>query len=151
MQNGQPVQLLGYDVGVSTPPIYNQAADLNANFVRITAPWSEVEPTKPTGKPGNMTHHWNETELAALDRQVKDLGAQGIQVLIDFHQFHWSPYYAQLECKAGAEDLPCDRRPGLVLRRPLRADQARRVGRQGRLLGRRPADLALLLLRRSPR
>ena len=32
---------------------------------------------------------------------MKDLGSQGVQVLIDFHQFHWSPYFAEAECKDG--------------------------------------------------
>ena len=101
MASGQPVQLRGYDVGVSSPPIYDQAAELSANFVRITVPWSEIEPTKPTGPTGNLTHHWNTAELDSLDREVQDLGSQGVQVLIDFHQFHWSPYFAQAECKDG--------------------------------------------------
>jgi endoglycosylceramidase len=99
--NGQPIVLRGFDVGVASPAVYNQASDLHANFVRITAPWSEVEPTKPTGPSDNLVHHWNDGLLANLDQEVADLAAQHIQVLIDFHQFHWSPYYAQLECKPG--------------------------------------------------
>ena len=98
VMHGAPVQLEGYDVQISEPSVYTQAARLNANFVRLVAPWSTIEPAKPTGAPGHMVHHWNAAALTALDREVKALGKQGVQVLIDFHQYHWSPYFAKLQC-----------------------------------------------------
>ena len=101
---GQPIVLQGYDLSVTGPSVYSRAAELNANFVRVTVPWSEIEPTRPSGTPGHLTHHWNTAVLAELDREVTDLGTQGIQVLIDFHQFHWSPYYAKVECKTGVDN-----------------------------------------------
>ncbi len=101
MKNGQPTVLEGYDLSVTGQSVYKNAAELNANFARITVAWSQVEPTKPTGPVGHLTHHWDSALLTELDDEVAGLGAQGIQVLIDFHQFHWSPYYAQLECKTG--------------------------------------------------
>ncbi len=100
---GQVTQLRGFDVGVASSPVYSQAAHLGANFVRITVPWSLVEPVKPTGPANNLSHHWDKTVLSELDQEVQALGDQNVQVLIDFHQFHWSPYYAQVDCKAGVE------------------------------------------------
>ena len=31
---------------------------------------------------------------------MADFKTAGVNVLIDFHQFHWSPYFAKVECKA---------------------------------------------------
>ena len=101
VKGGKPTVLQGYDLSVTGQSVYKNAAELNANFARITIAWSQVEPTKPTGDPSHLVHHWDSALLTELDQEVAGLGAQGIQVLIDFHQFHWSPYYAQLECKTG--------------------------------------------------
>jgi aryl-phospho-beta-D-glucosidase BglC (GH1 family) len=82
--------------------VYSRAADLHANFVRITVPWSDVEPTRPTGPVDHLTHHWNTRLLSMLDAEISGLARRHIQVLIDFHQYHWSPYYAHVACKGGA-------------------------------------------------
>ena len=95
---GRPTVLRGFDVAVGSPSVYHEAAALGANFVRIYVGWSQIEPTRPTGPHGSV-HHWNEPLLGELDREVSDLRSDGVNVLIDFHQFHWSPYYAQAECK----------------------------------------------------
>ncbi len=111
MKNGNPVNLRGFDLGVASASIYDHAPQLHANFARITVPWSDVEPTAPTGKPGHLKHHWATGYLNMLDQEVQELGAQGVQVLIDFHQYHWSPYFAQAQCTPGnskcyAEGIP---------------------------------------------
>ncbi len=36
-----------------------------------------------------------------LDQEVQALQRLHVNVLIDYHQFHWSPYFAQATCKAG--------------------------------------------------
>jgi endoglycosylceramidase len=93
-ERGRTVVLRGVDVPITTPDVYSRAVSLHANFVRISAPWSLFEPRPPTGS----VHHWNEPELRALDREVAFFEHAGIDVLIDFHQFRWSPYFAGLYC-----------------------------------------------------
>jgi hypothetical protein len=39
-------------------------------------------------------HHCSSSALAQLDREVRFFGRHHINVLIDFHQFRWSPYFA---------------------------------------------------------
>ena len=100
-RQGQPIILRGFDVAVGNPPVYQTAPQLGANFVRIYVAWSQVEPTAPTGH--GHVHHWDEGLLAQLDQEVRFYQSAHINVLIDFHQFHWSPWYAKVECKPGAQ------------------------------------------------
>jgi endoglycosylceramidase len=100
-RQGQTVRLRGFDVGVGNPTAYEQAPQLGANFVRIYVAWSAVEPTAPTG-PNRSQHHWDEALLAELDQEVQFFRSERVNVLVDFHQFHWSPWYAQAECKPNA-------------------------------------------------
>jgi endoglycosylceramidase len=97
-QQGQPVVLRGFDVAVGNEPAYQTAPQLGASFVRIYVAWSQVEPTRPTGR----VHHWDQALLAELDREVSFYRDAHVNVLIDFHQFHWSPWYAKAECKPNA-------------------------------------------------
>lgn len=103
-QGGRTVVLRGVDVPITTPQIYGRAVSLHANFVRIDAPWSLFEPRRPTGS----IHHWDQKELRALDREVAFFDRAGIDVLIDFHQFRWSPYFAGNYCPHDcvAEGIP---------------------------------------------
>ena len=95
-RSGAPIVLRGVNVAVNSSTIvYDKAAGMGANFVRIMAPWSTVEPKAPDGS----RHHWAEGFLRQLDAAVADFRAAGVNVLIDFHQFHWSPYFAKVECK----------------------------------------------------
>ncbi len=95
-RSGSPVVLRGVNVAVNSSSIvYDKAAAMGANFVRISAPWSTVEPTAPDGS----KHQWDEAFLQRLDTAVSDFQKAGVNVLIDFHQFHWSPYFAKVECK----------------------------------------------------
>jgi len=93
---GRRVLLRGVDVAVNSPPsVYEQATQLHVNFVRIVAPWSVFEPTAPTD-----VHHWDTGMLRQLDAEVQFFQRSRINVLIDFHQFHWSPYFAGHHCAA---------------------------------------------------
>ncbi|HUZ83779.1 MAG TPA: cellulase family glycosylhydrolase, partial [Gaiellales bacterium] len=92
---GHTVLLRGVDVTLTPPPDYSQAVALHANFVRIVAPWSLFEPTAPTGS----THHWDAATLRQLDAEVAYFEQHRVNVLIDFHQFHWSPYFAGHHCR----------------------------------------------------
>ena len=95
-RSSSPVVLRGVNVSVNSSAIvYDKAAGMGANFVRIMAPWSTVEAQAPDGS----KHHWDEAFLQKLDAAVADFKKAGVNVLIDFHQFHWSPYFAKVECK----------------------------------------------------
>ncbi len=94
---GRRVLLRGVDVAVGSPPsVYEQATELHVNFVRIVAPWSLFEPAAPTGG----VQHWDTGMLQDLDAEVQFFEQNQINVLIDFHQFHWSPYFAGHHCAA---------------------------------------------------
>ena len=97
-QAGNPVVLRGVDVGVVDQAVYAQASALDANLVRIPVAWSIVERQAPDGS----HHHWHTGTLQALDAEVAYFRDHHVNVLIDFHQFHWSPYFAKVECKTGA-------------------------------------------------
>ena len=104
-----PMVLRGVNVAVnSSALVYDKAAAMGANFVRLMAPWSVVEPTAPTGS----KHHWDEAFLQRLDAAVAEFQKKGVNVLIDFHQFHWSPYFAKVECKQNAVDCNASGVPG---------------------------------------
>ncbi len=108
-QNGLPVVLRGVNqqggAGVASN---GMALSLGSNFVRILAPWSTVEDTAPVGG----LHTWNEEYLQRLDAQVTWYEDHGVNVLIDFHQYKWSPYFG-----SGETGVPGwfynDVRPGL--------------------------------------
>jgi endoglycosylceramidase len=80
--SGAPLLLRGVDVqaGVKSARV----AELGANFARIYTSWAAAEP-----KPGV----YSKAYLKALDAQVAYYGAQGINVLLDFHQTGWSSYF----------------------------------------------------------
>ena len=105
---GKPVVLRGFDVSVGSPDVYGKAVTLGANLVRIIASWSMVETRAPTG--GH--HHWNRAFLHELDTEVADFQRAHVNVLIDFHQFHWSPYFAKVSCKPTAPSCVASGVPG---------------------------------------
>jgi endoglycosylceramidase len=96
-QSGNPVVLRGMDVPVGHSNLAPVAAQLGANFVRIYVGWNAIEPQPPR----NGRYRWDTSVLHQLDSEVEAYRSQHINVLIDFHQFHWSPYFAQATCKAG--------------------------------------------------
>src|SRR5690242_9193401 len=86
-RSGNPVYLRGFDANTSMG--YKKAAALGANFIRVPVYWSDIEPTPPSGD----VHHWDAKELDALDTEVQTLQAAKVNVLLDFHQTGWSPYF----------------------------------------------------------
>ncbi len=111
-QNGLPIVLRGVNQqGGAGVQSNGMALTLGSNFVRILAPWSTVEDTAPVGG----VHTWNQTYLQRLDDQVSWYEAHGVNVLIDFHQYKWSPYFG-----TGETGIPGwfynDVRPGLYPR-----------------------------------
>jgi hypothetical protein len=96
-ERGESVVLRGFNmIAPNAPAVWAKAVSLGANFVRIPIAWSEVEPTGPDGG-----HRWNARLLAALDREMRYFQRRHVVVLLDFHQFRWSPYF-----DAQAEGIP---------------------------------------------
>jgi Cellulase (glycosyl hydrolase family 5) len=89
-KDGSGVVLRGVNlIAPRSPAIWATAVALGVNFVRIPIPWSEIEPTAPTGG----RHLWNDPLLAALEREIRYFRRHRVHVLLDFHQFRWSPYF----------------------------------------------------------
>jgi endoglycosylceramidase len=99
---GNTVILRGADVHTLDPRVYSWADDLGMNFIRVTVPWSDYEPVPPV----HGQHTWNEHRLAELDQLVAYCADNDIQVLLDFHQYGWSPYFAHLQRGGYANGIP---------------------------------------------
>ncbi len=98
-QAGQTVILRGVDQQGGTGTMSDQfAANLGSNVVRLLVPWSKIETTAPVGG----VHTYTATALHAVDVQVAWYQAHNVNVLLDFHQFKWSPYFGI----AGAQGIP---------------------------------------------
>jgi hypothetical protein len=98
-QNGAPVVLRGVNMSVVQAALAPAAANLGANLVRIHVGWNSIEPQAPL----DGRYRWDAHVLDQLDREVEALARLHVNVLIDYHQFHWSPYFAQATCKAGKD------------------------------------------------
>lgn len=96
-QSGKPVVLRGVDVSVGKAQLAPVAAQMGANLVRIYVGWNAIEPLPPV----HGHYRWDAKVLGQLDQEVAAFRRVHVNVLIDFHQFHWSPYFSQATCKAG--------------------------------------------------
>ena len=96
-QHGRPAILRGFDVSVGQSDLAPIAAQMGANFVRIYVGWNAIQPRPPV----HGHYRWDAKVLGQLDNEVTAYRRVHVNVLIDFHQFHWSPYFAQATCKAG--------------------------------------------------
>jgi hypothetical protein len=75
----------------------SQIWDWGFNMVRLPIAWADLEPLPPVQLPDGAVRHWyNRQYLAALDDAVTAFGNRGISVLIDMHQFQWSPAYTRV-------------------------------------------------------
>jgi hypothetical protein len=101
-RDGQPVQLRGFDIHTIDPAVYKEAVTLGANFIRVTTPWSDYETVPPTGD----VHHWDRARLAQLDQLVSFCNEHHINLLLDFHQYGWSPYFAAVQRGGRANGIP---------------------------------------------
>ena len=59
------------------------------NVVRVPVSWSNLEPAAPVGD----VHAYNAAYLAALDSVIAELGNRHIPVILDMHQWSWSPAF----------------------------------------------------------
>ncbi len=105
-QSGQPVILRGFDMSVGVSHLAPVAQQMGANMARVYVGWDAIQPQPP--KDGR--YRWDAKTLGKLDRMVAALRAAHINMLIDFHQFHWSPYFAEGTCAA---DKPVCRGSGV--------------------------------------
>src|SRR6478752_1640400 len=101
-RDGQPVQLRGFNIHTLDPAVYQEAVGLGANFIRVTTPWSDYETVPPTGD----VHHWDTARLAELDQLVSFCNEHHISLLLDFHQYGWSPYFAPVQRGGRANGIP---------------------------------------------
>jgi hypothetical protein len=99
---GAPVVLHGVAVHSLNPAVYQRAPDLGVNFVRLAVPWSDYEPTAPQGD----VRSFDTARLAELDAEIAFYGQHGIQVLLDLHQYGWSPYFSSLQRGGRANGIP---------------------------------------------
>ncbi len=99
---GQPVQLRGVAVHSLDPIVYERAPDLGVNFVRLAVPWSDYEPHAPQGD----VHAWDTQKLADLDAEIGFFAQHHIDVLLDMHQYGWSPYFSSLQRGGQANGIP---------------------------------------------
>ena len=130
-QDDKPVLLRGVNMSVGQAALAPAAAGLGANLVRIHVGWSAIEPKPPVhGK-----YRWDTHVLDQLDQEVEAFQRLHVNVLIDYHQFHWSPYFAAGHVQVGQGRMPGQRRARVVLRRrPLPGDEERRGPGRGGLL-----------------
>jgi hypothetical protein len=91
-RTGSTVLLRGFDVSVGSSKLYQRAATIGANFVRLTPSWEQLEPNAPV----NGVHTYDPTYLSYLDAQVAYYQTQNVNVLIDVHQSGWSSYFSSL-------------------------------------------------------
>ena len=96
-QSGKPVLLRGVNMSAGQAALAPAVAALGANFVRIHVGWDSIEPQPPL----HGRYRWDTRVLSELDDEVKAFQRLHVNVLIDYHQFHWSPYFARATCKAG--------------------------------------------------
>jgi hypothetical protein len=101
-RNGQTVHLRGVNVHSLEPAVYQRAHEIGANFIRVTVPWDQFEPSPPVG----AVRGWDESRLAALDQLVAYCRQYDIQVLLDLHQYGWSPYFSHLQSGGRANGIP---------------------------------------------
>jgi Cellulase (glycosyl hydrolase family 5) len=78
------------------PPIPQQIWDWGFNMVRLPIAWADLEPLPPTRQPdGSLLHRYNRQYLAAIDAAVAAFTDRGIGVVIDMHQYRWSPFFVR--------------------------------------------------------
>ena len=88
---GRTVLLRGVNATSDQAKYFGSIVTLHANLVRIPVKWSLLEPGAPQGG----VHSYDPAGLASLDAQVGFFLRNHINVLLDFHQSHWSSYFQQ--------------------------------------------------------
>jgi endoglycosylceramidase len=101
-RQGRTVHLRGVNVHSLEPAVYERAHEIGANFIRVTVPWDQFEPAAPVGD----VRSFDESRLAALDALVEYCAQYDIQVLLDMHQYGWSPYFSHLQSGGRANGIP---------------------------------------------
>src|SRR5262249_39232220 len=84
------VDVMGAEYTPTAQPLPYDATDfakiraLGATVVRLPIAWANIEPTKG---------HYAATALARARQIVADAGAAGLLVVLDMHQWNWSPCF----------------------------------------------------------
>jgi len=65
--------------------------------------WANLEPIPPTVGPGGVVvHHYNQLYVQALDQIIRQFGSRGVAVILDMHQYRWSPAFRDLPTPTGS-------------------------------------------------
>jgi hypothetical protein len=90
-QSGHSLRLIGINLlqNITNSSVADNVSSWGMNFVRVVVYWSLLEPTKPGGFP--LVHKWDDGYLAQLKAEVDALTHKGIAVVLDMHQYQWSP------------------------------------------------------------
>jgi hypothetical protein len=87
------------------PPDETEYRNIRAwgfNMVRVAFSWANLEPEPPTaGKPGPLAHRYNTSYVKGLDVVVGRFTGDGIAVVIEMGQSHWSPAFRDVSTQKG--------------------------------------------------
>src|SRR5919198_1165990 len=87
------------------PPDETEYRNIRAwgfNMVRVAFSWANLEPEQPTaGKPGPLAHRYNTSYVKGLDVVVGRFTGDGIAVVIEMGQSHWSPAFRDVSTQKG--------------------------------------------------
>lgn len=97
------VDVSGAEFTPTDQPLPYSATDLatiratGATVVRVPVAWAQIEPAEG---------HYDPAALARVDQIVEWAGNAGLRVILDMHQWHWSPCFGGNGMPAWATD-PC--------------------------------------------
>ena len=98
--NGLPFSVTAETPGACRGWFAPTAADYDAidrwgfNSVRLPVSWANLEPNPPLRRAdGSVLHHYDGRYVIALDGIVTELARRGIGVILDMHQWFWSPAF----------------------------------------------------------
>ena len=79
-----------------------QVADWGFNAVRVPVNWHELERVPPKIDEKGIWHHtWNVKYLQALDELINQITRQKLAVILDMHQYLWSPAFKYIHSEDG--------------------------------------------------
>lgn len=79
-----------------------QIKELGFNSVRLVINWHQLENIKPAeDNQGNIHHQWDKNYMQALDKTITDLTENKVAVILDLHQYLWSPAFKLINSEEG--------------------------------------------------
>ncbi len=79
-----------------------QVKKMGFNSVRLIINWNQLETNRPIkNNNGAINHKWSEDYLKALDQTITDLTNNRVAVILDMHQYLWSPVFKLINSEDG--------------------------------------------------